>query len=1083
MNVMQRWKIWLCLIVVVLAVGQIATAQAQENPGRTFSQELPGRRSNTTSPEAVDNLEDAREAVVQIEAVGTFMDRQEGLLANAAGRGSGFIIDEAGIAVTNNHVVTGGGLFRVFVDGYDEPLNARVLGVSECTDLAVIDIQGSGFPFLDWNKDPIKVGLDVYAAGFPLGDPEYTLTRGIVSKAHADGDTPWASLDYVLEHDARINPGNSGGPLLDSDGQVVGVNYGRNDDDQYFAISRDIAIPILEEMLNGVDVGSLGINGEAVVLGEDITGIWIASVQSGSPADDVGIQPGDVLLSIEGITLATDGTMSTYCEILHSHGPDDVMSIEVLRLDTEEVLEGQINGRSLAQSFSIAERVDETAPDESTPSLQTEGYTEFVEITDEQGIVSAEVPSAWQDVREGPWTVDDEHVGILLVATPDYEAWKSGWETPGAVIRYSTALAGQMKTDDLLDALDYSGECTYDDRFPLDEGYFQGAYDIWHDCGDAGSSALIMALIPEAQEDYVVRIEIYSVTDADFAVIDKILDSFLVTSSEQEADPLLEDQGTNSYRTVEDVNTAGLEYDYALVEDETIVMLAPQTWQDSASEDWIVDDEKMGLQFSLSPNLRRFNAGTTAPGILAFLMEDVGDDVSIADTLEVFDFSDECEYADRREHNHTIYGITYTGAYDVWTNCGQRKNTYVMLSAASQPVDHILLIYFLATTDADLEAFDIMAKSFYSVTPGTADLVEKAQAQGDRRAEGELALADDTGAFALNVPASWSDVVNDDWVLEGDVMGRMLTAAPDLIAYEKTWTEPGLFLSMSDMLGSEYTPEEFLAFFEYSDECTYDGVYEFGNDAGSGVYDIWLDCGGIEGDVFLSMVGNPTGDDENLFLLQINLPLEEDQPIFEQVLASLAFDGAERPAVRSSSVTPLATIIVKNLNMRRGPGTNYKRVGVVRQGDNLEILGQSGNCSWLFVTSPDGQNGWVSGSADYVSMQADCDDIPEASAPSAESSTAPNQAGSSPPAPVQSQANTGCYLFQNQLGAELTITFTSADGSWNRSFTLGQGADREQCFAPGRYTYTLDAPPPWGSTNDSLDVEAGDYYLFPITPG
>ena len=212
-NVVQRWKVWICLTVVALAVGQFAAVQAQENPGRTLSQELLGRRTSSASPEAIDNLEDASKAVIQIEAVGTFMDPQEGMLTNTAGRGSGFIVDESGIAVTNNHVVTGGGLFRVFIDGYDEPLNARVLGVSECADLAVIDIQGSGFPFLDWYDGEIKVGLDVYAAGFPLGDPEYTLTRGIISKARADGDTSWASLDYVLEHDARINPGNSGGPL------------------------------------------------------------------------------------------------------------------------------------------------------------------------------------------------------------------------------------------------------------------------------------------------------------------------------------------------------------------------------------------------------------------------------------------------------------------------------------------------------------------------------------------------------------------------------------------------------------------------------------------------------------------------------------------------------------------------------------------------------------------------------------------------------------------------------------------------------------------------------------------------------
>ncbi|WP_343390223.1 serine protease [Candidatus Amarobacter glycogenicus] len=139
---------------------------------------------------------------------------------NAAGRGSGFIIDPSGIAVTNNHVVTGAALLKVWVGGESQPRNARILGVSGGADLAVIDIEGDGFPYLDWYTGSVDVGLDVYAAGFPLGDPEYTLTRGIVSKARTSGETSWASVDDVIEHDATINPGNSGGPLLTSDGKL-----------------------------------------------------------------------------------------------------------------------------------------------------------------------------------------------------------------------------------------------------------------------------------------------------------------------------------------------------------------------------------------------------------------------------------------------------------------------------------------------------------------------------------------------------------------------------------------------------------------------------------------------------------------------------------------------------------------------------------------------------------------------------------------------------------------------------------------------------------------------------------------------
>ena len=91
-------------------------------------------QTDVVAPEggAVTKLQDVKSAVVQIESQGTFVDAEFGLMMNAAGRGSGFIIDPSGIAVTNNHVVTGGALYKVWVQGEDEPRNARLLGVSEC---------------------------------------------------------------------------------------------------------------------------------------------------------------------------------------------------------------------------------------------------------------------------------------------------------------------------------------------------------------------------------------------------------------------------------------------------------------------------------------------------------------------------------------------------------------------------------------------------------------------------------------------------------------------------------------------------------------------------------------------------------------------------------------------------------------------------------------------------------------------------------------------------------------------------------------------------------------------------------------
>ncbi len=96
--------------------------------------------------EAVSSLDGVQSATIQIEAQGTFIDPEVGQVSNAAGRGSGFIIDPSGIAVTNNHVVTGAALLKVYVAGESQARNATILGVSECSDLAVIDIEGDGYP-------------------------------------------------------------------------------------------------------------------------------------------------------------------------------------------------------------------------------------------------------------------------------------------------------------------------------------------------------------------------------------------------------------------------------------------------------------------------------------------------------------------------------------------------------------------------------------------------------------------------------------------------------------------------------------------------------------------------------------------------------------------------------------------------------------------------------------------------------------------------------------------------------------------------------------------------------------------------
>ena len=475
---------------------------------------------------AVTSLEDARSAIVQIVAQGSFIDPEVGLQLNAAGAGSGFIIDPSGIAVTNNHVVTGAALLQVYVSGESEPRNAKVLGVSECSDLAVIDIEGDGFPYLEWYNGNVNVGLDVYAAGFPLGDPEYTLTRGIVSKERAGGDTSWASVDNVIQHDATINPGNSGGPLITPDGQIVAVNYaGSNQTNQFFAIGRDLAVPVIEQLRGGSDVDSIGINGEAVSDGESIYGIWVSSVKSGSPADNAGVEAGDIITRMEGLVLATDGTMSDYCDILRSNDPDATLSIEVLRFASQEVMEGQLNGRELEQSFSFAQALG----DEVASGSDSGGFTSYTYVTvnDDSGALTVEIPAEWSDVDGSAWVDNGETIGAGLRAAPSLDNFFNSWTEPGMIFGASSTLAQSMNEQVLLEEFDYSDSCTKEGRYDYADPLYTGLYEVWSNCGGTDSLYVVVTAVPEAR-NYVILVTVQIVSDADLDALDHVLNSFVV---------------------------------------------------------------------------------------------------------------------------------------------------------------------------------------------------------------------------------------------------------------------------------------------------------------------------------------------------------------------------------------------------------------------------------------------------------------------------------------------------------------------------------------------------------------------------
>ena len=223
--------------------------------------------------------------------------------------GSGFIIDSDGYVVTNNHVVEGADKIKVFLKNEKE-YDAEIIGRDANTDIALIKIMSDDdFPVIQLgDSDALKVGQWVIAIGNPFG-LGHTVTAGIVSaKGRIIGSGPY---DDYIQTDASINPGNSGGPLLNMQGEVVGINtiIIAGGTGIGFAIPINLAKEIVAQLKDSGEVtrGWLGVSIQdlpkdlADYFGiEDRQGVLIADVVPGDPADQAGIKAQDIVLEING---------------------------------------------------------------------------------------------------------------------------------------------------------------------------------------------------------------------------------------------------------------------------------------------------------------------------------------------------------------------------------------------------------------------------------------------------------------------------------------------------------------------------------------------------------------------------------------------------------------------------------------------------------------------------------------------------------------------------------------------------------------------------------------------------------------
>jgi hypothetical protein len=737
------------------------------------------------------------------------------------------------------------------------------------------------------------------------------------------------------------------------------------------------------------------------------------------------------------------------------------------------------------------------------PLEQTAG--DYVPISDRSGILSVEVPETWSDVEETEWTMADEAVGTKLTAAPNLEDFYDSWSVPGVMLSYSESLPQEMTAEELLATIDYSAVCEASDPEEVTDGRLIGVYQIWANCDDT-TTAAIAALGPADSSDYYILVEIYAVEEEDLDALDHILETLAVGGDVDKQNPTA--TTTTDSALLDSIDTSKLEYTYVELRSPAIVALVPERYAEVESAVWENSDgEPLGLTLTAAPDIQDFHDTWTTPGMIVKSAVDLTEALDADEMLADGSLAEYCIYDDRYPDERTTDGgVTYIVDYDWYTNCGETESSYVVGLAQSDLPGEAIFFDFLIVDAADEEAFDVFLQSFsldrerltVATAAATADAGVEHATNDETSGDGKqrpvfIDITDDSETISLRVPESWSDTLSDDWDLGNGPIGSAFSAAPDLQGFNGTWDVPGVFVGVSEDVAASFAPAEALDVFDFSDNCTYVDRYDYESASLEGIYDVWVDCGDIAGGTFVVLAANPADKESPLVLLYINMPAEDDTAVFGELVETLTITGAVTPVDDAQEeeeplAQPLAVIKVDSLNIRSGPGTNYNRVGVASQGDALTVEGKVDSCDWLKITSPDGVGGWASGKDQYVTLDTRCTDIPDAKrpAPPAETPASPeggarSDQGSSQSGSVATGSSQGCYRFQNGLGSELTVTFTRTETGKGTTFKVAGKGEMDKCFDPGRYTYTIDAPPPWNSINGELTVQAGDTFLFPIS--
>ncbi|MFP4212907.1 MAG: DegQ family serine endoprotease [Desulfohalobiaceae bacterium] len=359
--------------LLLLLLGLIAPAQAELPEFSDLAQEAGPAVVNISTVKVEETSQRLQRFFRQFEEDGPMNDLFKEFFGDMPQQkrrqnslGSGFIISEDGYVVSNNHVIEKADEIEVTLEGGEDSIPAEVVGRDPETDLALLKIDAEQkLPVLEFgDSDSLEVGQWVAAIGNPFG-LEHTVTAGIVSaKGRVIGAGPY---DNFLQTDASINPGNSGGPLLNMQGEVVGINTAIVASGQGigFAIPSNMAKEVISQLqeYQKVKRGWLGVNiqdvdqNTAKALGlPEAKGALIASVQEGDPAHEAGLRTGDVILELEGKPIKDAGELTRR---IGNMRPGQEVQIGYWRKEKEHSVELKLGERDL----ETARREDRPGPD------------------------------------------------------------------------------------------------------------------------------------------------------------------------------------------------------------------------------------------------------------------------------------------------------------------------------------------------------------------------------------------------------------------------------------------------------------------------------------------------------------------------------------------------------------------------------------------------------------------------------------------------------------------------------------------------------------------------------------------------